>query len=344
MSELAKLNRDQDIRFHILFPYKAGPYGGANQFFKALGKAFSRAGCLADGIGSANVVIFNSHHDTREMLHHRARMPQAIFIHRVDGPMRRYNSPDDKRDAIVELASLTSADATVFQSAWSQAENEALGWKGPNYRTLIGNAPDPEIFNRHGKPPADEAIVDRKIRIIACSWSPNLRKGFDIYSHLDQSLDFDRFDFTFAGNAPCRFQNLRHLAPLESHELALELKRHDIYLTATQNDPCSNSLLEALACGLPAVARRSGGNPELVGAGGVLFDSPDEVLTCIQKVAANYRDFVQAVAVLSIDEIAGKYIVFAKHLWAEKQAGRIKPKRLGPVGKLLAFHRLGRLE
>ena len=47
--------------------------------------------------------------------------------------------------------------------------------------------------------------------------------------------------------------------------------RRTSYLAPSCDDPCSNALLEALACGLPAAYRDSGGHPELVGEGGLPF-------------------------------------------------------------------------
>jgi len=42
----------------------------------------------------------------------------------------------------------------------------------------------------------------------------------------------------------------------------------DIYVMTKHNDPCPNTVIEAMACGLPVVYSASGGVPELVGAAG----------------------------------------------------------------------------
>ena len=39
--------------------------------------------------------------------------------------------------------------------------------------------------------------------------------------------------------------------------------KHKIYLTGSKNDPCSNSLLEALALKLPSIVFDSGGHKDL---------------------------------------------------------------------------------
>jgi len=69
------------------------------------------------------------------------------------------------------------------------------------------------------------------------------------------------------------------------------LKRHDIYVTASQNDPCSNALVEALSCGLPAVYFRDGGHPELVEFGGIGFRTPEEIPGVLDRLVASYETF-----------------------------------------------------
>src|SRR5262245_50300514 len=84
--------------------------------------------------------------------------------------------------------------------------------------------------------------------------------------------------------------------------------RHDIYLTASQNDPCSNALVEALSCGLPAVYFRDGGHPELVEFGGIGFHTPEEIPAALERLVASYEAFQRSIWVDSIDECAQKYI------------------------------------
>jgi glycosyltransferase involved in cell wall biosynthesis len=50
----------------------------------------------------------------------------------------------------------------------------------------------------------------------------------------------------------------------------------DIYVMTKHNDPCPNTVLEALACGLPVVYSASGGVPELVGDAGIGVPVPED--------------------------------------------------------------------
>ena len=309
---------------HILFEFRESPYGGANQFLKALRDALARARRYAEEPAPADVVLFNSHHDLKAVMAARRAFPDKPFIHRVDGPMRLYNDPSDKRDALVIKANNALADATVFQSQWSLEQNLRFGWPAGGRCKVIGNAPDPQVFNNEGRRPL---LSGGKPRLIAASWSTNPNKGFDVYDYLDEVLDYDAYDMTFVGNSPVTFRNIHHLPPCSSEDLAREFKRSDIFITASRHDPCSNSLVEALHCGLPAIARRDGGHPEVLGSGGELFDAMEEVPELIERLVAGHAGYAGRIEAPSIDEVAGRYAAFAESLAGEVEAGHLMTKR-----------------
>ncbi len=323
--------------FHIMFEFRPGPYGGANQFLKALRDALARAGHYADDLEEADVILFNSHHQMADVFRARRSFPGKILVHRVDGPMGLYNAPTDKRDGKVITANRLLADATVFQSRWSRGENHNLDWPPLEYEAVIPNAPDPDIFNAEGR---EGNLPGGKVKLIATSWSDNPNKGSDVYKYLDDHLDFSRYEMTFVGNSQLTFGNIRRLPPVSSEDLAEMLRGSDVFITASQKDPCSNSLIEALHCGLPAVARNDGGHPEIIGRGGVLFETAEEVPALIDEVCGNYDAYVERIALPSISEIAKSYLEFAQLLMAEQKAGRLIPKRLGTF-QSLAFRLRG---
>jgi glycosyltransferase involved in cell wall biosynthesis len=295
-----------DMKVHILFDFVDGPWGGGNQFLQGLRNSFNQDGIYATNPKEADVILFNSHHRLDEVLEYKYRSPEKLFIHRVDGPVFMVRGRDKHIDRNIFLVNELVADGTVFQSDWSRMRCVDQGMKPPKYQAVIFNAPDSGIFHPRERPP----LGGRKIRLVATSWSSNEKKGFDIYRHLDASLDFERFEMTFIGNTPCRFRNIRCVAPLESARLAEELRQQDIYITGSLDDPCSNSLIEALHCGLPAVARDSGGHPEIVGDGGALFKDATDVIDAIVRVANNYDAYVDKIATVDIEEVSGQYVDF----------------------------------
>ena len=86
------------------------------------------------------------------------------------------------------------------------------------------------------------------------------------------------------------------------------MRRNDVYLAPSRNDPCSNALLEALACGLPAVFRASGGHPELVGEAGVGFEEPSEVPAALDRLVAGLDDRRAAIRIAPLAEVADRYL------------------------------------
>jgi glycosyltransferase involved in cell wall biosynthesis len=98
------------------------------------------------------------------------------------------------------------------------------------------------------------------------------------------------------------------IPPVDSNKLADILRGQDIYITASENDPCSNSLIEGLACGLPAIYRNSGGHPELVKNAGLPFNSQEEIPSLLQKIMADHVNYVGNINVNSITDIAHQYL------------------------------------
>ena len=72
------------------------------------------------------------------------------------------------------------------------------------------------------------------------------------------------FEFTFIGNKPkdIKFNNINILKPLEGKNLANELKKHDVYITASENEPSGNHHMEGALCGLPILFKDSGSTSE----------------------------------------------------------------------------------
>jgi glycosyltransferase involved in cell wall biosynthesis len=146
------------------------------------------------------------------------------------------------------------------------------------------------------------------VRLIALSWSANPRKGAEALAWLDENLDWNRYEMTFVGQLPERCRQIRTVEPVVSSQVAELLRAHDIYIAASRDDPCSNALLEALACGLPAVFRDSGGHPELVGNGGLSFSADEEIPEALNRMVDGLDAFREAIAIPSVASVADRYL------------------------------------
>jgi sugar transferase (PEP-CTERM/EpsH1 system associated) len=93
-----------------------------------------------------------------------------------------------------------------------------------------------------------------------------------------------RASLVLAGDGPLR-RSLEQLARVEGIAARVRFLGHrddsiypalDVFALASRYEGSSNTILEAMACGLPVVATRVGGNPSLVGAGtGTLVEPGD---------------------------------------------------------------------
>lgn len=300
------------MSIHILYEFRDGPWGGGNQFLKALRTWFRKKGIYAESPEEANAILFNSHHfgHANEYLDALLRLrrlnPDIVLVQRIDGPIQAVRGTDRQVDNLIYRANALLADGTIFQTEWSRAENIRRGLSTRHHAEIvINNAPDSDIFHP-SKAPSDGS----KTKLIATSWAANARKGFGYYNFLDRHLDWNRFEMKFVGNTPQPFKNIVHIPPQDSTALSKLLRDSDIFVTGSSNDPCSNSLLEALHSGLPAVALKSGGHPELVGAGGVLFEGETDLIDAIETVAAQRVEHRNRISVRSLCDIAGDYAHF----------------------------------
>ena len=313
------------MKVNIWYEFKDGPWGGGNQFLKSLRDYFIEIGVNEKDPEKADVILFNSHHDIEKLILFKKNFPNKIFVHRVDGPIFKIRNRNIFIDKIIYLLNYFFSDGTIFQSNWSKEMNYKLGMKRNDNEVVIFNAPNPKIFNKEGKKGFEP---NKKVSLIATSWSDNWRKGFDVYKFLDNNLDFSKFKMTFIGNTPIKFDNIVHIKPLNSNDLSLILKRNDIFLTASRSDTCSNSLIEALHCGLPAIVLNDGGHPEIIKGAGEVFDDIDDVINKIKKVSENYYFYQEKINVPSINEVGNFYFKFIEDIFNKCQAGDYKIKKL----------------
>jgi len=289
--------------FHEFAP---PPSGGGHQFLRALVGELEARGLhveqqrISEGTPAC---LFNSFNfDFARLRRFSAR--GARMVHRVDGPIGVYRGFDDGTDERIARINAELASATILQSRFSLEKHRELGieLRDP---VVLPNAVDPAIFH---PPAAREPLEGRRVRVVATSWSDNPRKGGDALAWLDRELDHTRYELTFAGRAPARYEHVALVGPLDSNALAELLRAQDVYVAPSYDDPCSNALLEALACGLPAVYRDSGGHPELVGGGGLPFRADEELGDVLERLVAELDERRAAITTHPIGWVVDRYL------------------------------------
>jgi glycosyltransferase involved in cell wall biosynthesis len=309
-----RIRTERDVRFRrggradvaIFHEYAPPPSGGGNQFVHALAGELSRRGLVVERnriSAETRCCLFNSFNFDLRRLERFARN-DVRMVHRVDGPIGVYRGFDDGTDERIASMNARLAQATVLQSRFSLDAHRRLGVELVD-PVVITNAPDPAVFNA---PASREPLAGRPVRVVASSWSDNPRKGGDVLRALGASVDPDHVTLTFVGRPPAGLVGWRLRPPLPSNELAELLRGQDCYVAASLDDPCSNALLEALACGLPALFRRSGGHPELVGEAGVGFEGPEDAGAALVRLVDELEERRAAIAVPSLADVADRYL------------------------------------
>ncbi|MDP6225519.1 MAG: glycosyltransferase family 4 protein [Anaerolineales bacterium] len=291
----------------VFHDFRRPPFGGGNQFMLALSGELEGRGFRVERnrlSPSSRACLFNSFNFDFRSLRRAGKSGSARMVHRVDGPVDRYRGDTRGVDRRIWEINREVADATIFQSQYSLDAHRELGFE---FRApiVIHNAVDPAVFF-----PGEARLSAgaRKTRLVSSSWSDNLNKGAAVYKWLEENLDWGRYEYTFVGRSPVRFDRIRMQAPVAPRRLAALLREHDIFITASLHDPCSNALLEALACGLPAIYARSGGHPELVGDAGYGFDNREEIPELLACLVGSHELARRAIDVPRLARVGTAYL------------------------------------
>ncbi|KAA0265426.1 MAG: hypothetical protein DPW18_02305 [Chloroflexi bacterium] len=290
----------------IFHEFEPPPTGGGHQFLRAFWKQAEARGLKVENniiSRTTRACLFNSFNFNESRLL-RMKRDSVLYVHRVDGPIDVYRGREDGVDKGIFAVNQMIADKTIFQSRYSLEKHLELGMEFRN-PVVIMNAADPDIFHPRGR---IEFSRDRKTRLIASSWSDNVNKGAVVYQWLDEHLEWERFEMTFVGRSSVMFKNIRMIPPVDSFRMAELFRAHDIYITASRNDPCSNSLIEALTCGLPAIHLKSGGHPEIVKQAGAGFEAAEQIPNLLDQVTGQYEAFQSRISIPSIQEISEEYL------------------------------------
>ncbi|HEU0302957.1 MAG TPA: glycosyltransferase family 4 protein [Gaiellaceae bacterium] len=306
-TEVARLvSRRGRADLAVFHEFAPPPSGGGNQFLAGLVQELRRRGLEIEVnriSGSTPVCLFNSFNFDDRRLRRFARAG-CRMVHRVDGPIGVYRGFDDGTDRHIAELNDAYADATVLQSRYSLEKHRELGLELRD-PVVIPNAPDPAVFTADGRASLRPGDV---VRLITTSWSDNQRKGADVIAELERRLDPARYSLTFVGRSPVAFERARVIPPVASQEVARLLREHHVFVFASLNEACSNALLEALACGLPALYVDSGSNGEVVGEAGLPFRDVDEAAVRLEELVGRWDELQGAIRVPSLTETADRYL------------------------------------
>ena len=296
-----------------------GPFGGGNEFLKNLMNFLDKKGhTVINHLNDADIDIilltnplitsetssFNSY-DIEYYL--KFSNSQAIVF-------QRFNECDERKGTQNINYKLNKfnqvVDINLFVSSWLKNIFNGLELSKKKAYVVMGG-PNKNIFNNKNKTYWNKK---EKIKLVTHHWSDNLRKGYLEYKQLDNLLNSEKynklFEFTFIGNKPkdIKFNNINIIKPLEGEKLANELKKHDVYITASENEPSGNHHMEGALCGLPILFKDSGSTSEYCKDYGISYKI-DSFTKSLDSIKKDYDNFV-----LKLDEYPYDFLSAANYI------------------------------
>lgn len=247
---------------------------------------------------SLNRSRFVLHNDPELAVHLKSEFPKSRIIHHFHNPVQ---AKPGFRKMFRE-----SVDEVTAVSRYVAEETHQFYGKLPV--KVIYNGVDLERFHPGPKRDQDETVVNFLGRT-GIEKAPDLllkaclflaREGCRICVQLVGSnhwgrWEADAYQRELSGlgeqlaRAGARIHTTGHISRAEVPERLLAADVH--VLPSRWEEPCALSLLEGMAVGLPVVASRTGGTPEILAAAGLLFAKDS-----VQDLASRLRSLVQSPA------------------------------------------------
>jgi hypothetical protein len=295
-------SRSKRLRIHVSIAPRASG-GGSNSFasnfaawihehrdryaFEKNIKVSDRAILIADRADPARVK--------------KARERGTLIIHRIDEHVRQ--DEDDyrrnKHEAIRRLNRL--ADITVYQSRFV-AENMHPYLDRPARTEIILNGAPPGLFF-----PA--AVPGDMIGHV--SWGTGAKKRLDLL--FETIRDHPKERFLLVGNhdnSPFPFRecpNAEMAGPVKRNRLRTLYHRMKCLYFPSQWDPCPNTAIEAVLCGVPVCYHPDGGTVEIVGGCGLPLERFGDLLASPERFRKPCLDRPD----LHFDRVAEQYLALA---------------------------------
>lgn len=278
-----------------------GPWGGGNNFVKSLYERLLANGYLL--VDSLNedidlIIMIDPRYDDlgisiNEIASYKKKNPNVKILHRINECDARKNTNDIDN---LLLASNQIADETVFISEWLKNYFIAKGFN-KNSNVIYNGCNSSHFYPQENN---QNKTVQLPIKIVTHHWSDNWMKGFDAYRYLDQLCEKnpEKYQFTYIGRYAKEYKpkatNL--VKPLYGKELGDELRKHDVYVTASRWEPCGMHHIEGAASGMPVIYHKDGGGiVEGCEKHGIMFSNHEELPKVIDVIIQNYNFLLQKI-------------------------------------------------
>ena len=286
------------MRIHFTYKFILEPWGGANNFMRALHAELTESGTyeFVESIDEPCDVLFMNELGTgpgggRKNIPLRlVRKQKSRFVGLSDGKEARrkvvvravnlnWNSFNHGPRNLIfgkwkdrqTLALLNLADAVIFQSDYQREFFKKAGYKNKNRNFLIHNGAGNSFWSNK---PSHLALGDT-IKLVSSTASPRKTKRHDLIARM--SL-LDGVEIRHLGRWPKNLDagNVQLLGMLPQDKMVEEMKTCHYFLHTAIKDPCPNAIFEAICMGLPVIFNPAiGSSPEIVGDIGLALQEDD---------------------------------------------------------------------
>ena len=270
------------------------PYGGGSHFVTFMVNHLMKEGheVVFDLVNGIDIIFLidprpgDKGYSINHALQYRQKFPQTKILYRVNECDARKNT--DFMDRII-LDSISVVDNTVFISQWLKdyfIEKKGVGLE--NSSVIYNGCNLTSFFPENNK-------ESSKLKLVTHHWSDNWLKGFDIYQAIDEHLEDNKdFEFTYVGRYSNLYtpKNTNLVSPLHGDKLGEELRKHDVYITASRFEPCGMHHIEGACSGMPVLYHSDGGCiVEGCENHGEEFSSFEEFLVKLEKLSQNIQSY-----------------------------------------------------
>jgi glycosyltransferase involved in cell wall biosynthesis len=261
--------------------------------------------------------------------------PNVSVVQRINECDERKNT-DNINQLYLEASNIS--DRVIFVSSWLRDIYTNLGLNKNKTSVILAGA-NKNIFND------DNFLLwdgKEKLKIVTHHWSSHRNKGFQTYEELDNLLLNNKWknqiEFSYIGNLSSEYPlpNTKVSKPLHDIELAKELKKNHVYITASENEPSGNHHIEAAQCGLPLIYLDSGGIPEYCKGYGVKLEQLEKSLEIMQKNYLEYKEALKRYP-FSSDLMCREFLNIFETLLKEKLKNK-KDFKVKPGGHIYLFN------
>ncbi len=262
------------------------------------------------------------------------RLNGMNWIHRKWNTGWRHYLRSERNNWLLAFIRRRLADRVVYQSHFAQTWWATRYKRIPAPEWVIYNGVDLNRFTPTG--PTDRPVDRLRLLMVEGALGGGYESGLENAVHLTQALNQDRHrvELVVAGNVPPalrrRLEDLpgawvrwQGVIPRDAIP-ALDRSAHVLF-SGDLNAACPNSVIEALACGLPVIAFATGSLPELIhdtagivvpyGANYWNLEPPDipALAAAAEQIFAGQDHFrpaarARAEEAFGIDEMVEKYL------------------------------------